>query len=125
MTTALWCVLIAGLLPYLAAGVAKVGGKNYDNNDPRGWVAKQEAFRVRANAAQQNSWEAFALFTAAVLVAHLVHGPGARVDTLAMVFIAARLVYIPLYALGWGTARSAVWTVGMVCTVWIAMTAAL
>jgi uncharacterized MAPEG superfamily protein len=124
MTIALWCVLIAGLLPYVATGVAKVGGRDYDNNNPRLWLAKQEGFRARAHAAHQNSWEAFALFTAAVLVSYVIRGPIARADTLAMVFVGARLLYLLMYLLGWSTARSLMWTVGMVAIVWIFLTAA-
>ena len=89
MTTALWCVFIAGLLPYVAALAAKVGERSFDNNNPRAWLAKQEGHRARANAAQQNSFEAFAFFAVAVIVAHIVAGPQARADQLAMVFIAA------------------------------------
>ncbi len=119
MSIALWCVLIAGLLPYVATAVTKIGGRNYDNNNPRSWLARQEGFRARAHAAHQNSWEAFALFTAAVLVSRAAHGALPRVDTLAMVFIGARLVYIPMYVAGWGALRSLVWAVGFACTVWI------
>ena len=35
MTIALWCVFIAGILPYVATIAAKAGLKNYDNNAPR------------------------------------------------------------------------------------------
>jgi uncharacterized MAPEG superfamily protein len=124
MTIALWCVLIAGLLPYLTALIAKVSGRGYDNIEPRAWLARQQGFSARANAAQQNGFEAFAFFAAAVLVAHVVRGPQAMVDVLAMVFIGARLVYVPLYLAGWATARSLVWSVGMIATVWIFVTAA-
>jgi uncharacterized MAPEG superfamily protein len=124
MSIAFWCVLIAALLPYVAALISKVGARGYDNNDPRPWLAKLQGYRARANAAQQNGFEAFAVFAVAVLVAHVSHGPQARVDTLAMVFIAARLVYLPLYLAGWGALRSLVWGVGMVATVWIFVTAA-
>ena len=124
MTTAFWCVLIAGLMPYAPALIAKIGGAGYDNNEPRTWLARQQGFRARANAAQQNGFEAFALFAAAVIVAHLAHGPATRVDQLAMVFIAARVLYLPMYLAGWGGARSLVWAVGMIATVWIFLTAA-
>ena len=119
MTVALWCVFIAGLLPYAAALTAKAGAPGFDNNEPRAWLAKQTGFRARANAAQQNSFEAFALFAVAVLVAHVTRGAVAQADTLAMVFIAARVIYLFLYLRGWGTARSLVWGVGMVVSVWI------
>ncbi len=124
MTIAFWCVFIAGLLPYIAALSSKIGARGYDNRDPRQWLAKPEGVRARANAAQQNGFEAFAFFAMAVLVAHITHGPQARVDTLAMVFVAARVVYLPVYLAAWGTVRSLVWTVGMVATVWIFLTAA-
>ncbi len=126
MTIAFWCVLIAGLLPYLAAVLAKVGGSpRFDNNEPRAWLAKQEGFRARANAAQQNGFEAFAFFAVAVLVAHVVRGPQAQVDLVAMVFIAARVAYLAFYLAGWGTLRSLVWAVGFVATLWIFLTAAV
>ena len=34
MSVALWCVLIAGLLPYVATVIAKAGAP-FDNRDPR------------------------------------------------------------------------------------------
>ena len=97
MTIALWCVLIAGLLPYTAALIAKAGGtERFDNNNPRAWLARQEGWRARANAAQANGFETFPLFAAAVIIAHMLRGPQAMVDTLAMVFIAARVAYLGL-----------------------------
>lgn len=125
MTTALWCVFIAGLLPYIAALAAKVGAADFDNNEPRAWLGKQQGYRARANSAQQNSFEAFAFFAAAVIVAHITRGQLAKVDTLAMVFIAARVLYIIVYLGGWGTIRSLVWAVGIVSTVWIFLIPAL
>jgi uncharacterized MAPEG superfamily protein len=121
MTMALWCVLIAGLLPYAAVMIAK-GGAKFDNNNPRDWLAKQEGYRRRANGAQANSFEAFPLFAVAVIVAHVLHGPQARVDTLAIVFIAARVAYLICYIADWAIPRSVAWLVGMVCAVTIFVT---
>jgi len=121
MTTALWCVLIAGLLPYVAVIIAK-GGTRFDNNNPRDWLAKQEGYRRRANGAQANSFEAFPLFAAAVIVAHVLHGPQARVDLLAMIFIAARVAYLICYLADWATVRSVAWLVGIGCAVTIFVT---
>jgi uncharacterized MAPEG superfamily protein len=118
---ALWCVLIAGLLPYVAVMIAK-GGAKFDNNNPRDWLAKQEGYRRRANGAQANSFEAFPLFAVAVIVAHVLHGPQARVDTLAIVFIAARVAYLICYIADWAIPRSVAWLVGMVCAVTIFVT---
>ena len=62
-------LLIAGLLPIVCAGIAKWRAKDYDNNQPRAWIEEQDDWRARANAAQQNSFEAFPLFAGGVLLA--------------------------------------------------------
>lgn len=117
MTIALWCVFVAGLLPYAAVGIAKIGGKGYDNASPREWLARTDGFRARANAAQLNSFEAFPFFAAAVLIAHFLYAPQNRVDMLAMIFLAARVGYIGLYVANRPTLRSLFWFVGAVCVV--------
>ena len=73
LATAYWCVLIAALLPYVWVAISKASGERYDNRDPRGWIARQANPRVhRANAAQLNSYEAFAPF---VPLADGLYGP--------------------------------------------------
>jgi uncharacterized MAPEG superfamily protein len=111
MTTAFWCVLAAGLLPYAATLAAK-SGRRFDNRDPRAWLAAQSGWRARANAAQLNSFEAFPLFAAAVLVAHVTGAPQPRVDLLALVFVAARVMYLAVYIADLALVRSLVWFVG-------------
>jgi uncharacterized MAPEG superfamily protein len=66
MSISYWCVLVAALLPYVWSYVAKSSGSGrFDNRDPRGWLARQEAPRVhRADAAQHNAFEAFGPFAA-------------------------------------------------------------
>lgn len=118
MTTALWCVLIAGLLPYLAAVTAKAGAR-FDNRNPRDWLARQEGYRKRANAAQANAFEAFPLFAVAVIVAMLLEAPQAKVDMLAIGFIVARIAYFGCYLANWATLRSLAWFAGLVCAVTI------
>lgn len=113
MTTAFWCVLVAGLLPYAATLTAKIGAGGFDNRNPRDWLANQSGFRRRANAAQQNSFEAFPLFAAAVIVAHLASAPQPRVDMLAMVFVVSRLLYIAFYVADLSTLRSLAWFGGI------------
>jgi uncharacterized MAPEG superfamily protein len=124
MTTAFWCVLVAGLLPYAATLTAKIGARGFDNRNPRDWLADQSGFRRRANAAQHNSFEAFPLFAAAVVIAHLADGPQTRVDLLAMVFVAARIGYIASYVADLSTLRSATWFVGIGSAVGIFLAAA-
>src|SRR5690242_4590605 len=97
MPIALWCVLIAGLLPYIAASIAKFRS-DFDNASPRDWLAKQEGFRRRANAAQSNGFETFPLFAVAVIVAMIIkHAPQTSVDLLAAGFVVARLAYLGFY----------------------------
>ena len=117
MNIALACVLTAGVLPIVAAVVSKWGFRGYDNRNPRAWLAGQTGFRARANAAQANSWEAFAFFAPSVLAALWAQVPQARVDALALAFIAARVLYLVLYVADRATLRSLVWTVGWGCSV--------
>ena len=118
MSIALWCVLVAALLPFVATILAKVGNaRTFDNRNPREWLARQTGAAARANAAQANSFEAFPFFAVAVIVATMLHAPQARVDLLAMIFIAARIAYIGCYVADQATLRSLVWFVGIGCTV--------
>ena len=111
------CLLVAGLLPVVCAGIAKAGLKGYDNHNPRAWLAQVTGFRARANAAQANSFEAFPFFASGVLLALHAGVDSARVDALAVAFVLARLGYIACYVADKATLRSLVWTVGMGCVV--------
>jgi uncharacterized MAPEG superfamily protein len=124
MTTALWCVLAAGVLPMVATTIAKAGGERYDNRAPREWLERQDGYRRRADYAQRNSFEAFPFFAAAVIVAHLLQAPQDRIDALAVIFIVARAGYIVSYVADWHGLRSVLWLVGWVATVAIFVTGA-
>jgi uncharacterized MAPEG superfamily protein len=117
MTLALWCVLAAGILPYLTVGIAKASGGSYNNHDPRSRASAYEGLARRAHAAHLNGFEAFPLFAAAVLVAELKGGPRGMVDGFAMAFVLARVGYIACYALDKPTLRSIVWAVGFFAAV--------
>jgi len=119
MTIAYACVLFMGLFPYVAAGIAKKGFDNYDNSMPRAWLAQQTGFRARANAAQANLFESLPLFFAAVIIASINHAPQARIDLLALGFVAARIAYLICYIANWPTTRSIVWLLGLICVVTI------
>lgn len=114
MTIALWCVLVAGLLPYVATVIAKAG-VNFDNRDPRAWLAQQQGYRRRANAASMNAFEALPLFAAAVLIAHVLRGPQHSANLLAMAFIVARGLHLACYLADLATLRSIAWGLGMLC----------
>jgi uncharacterized MAPEG superfamily protein len=111
MTLALWCVLVAGLLPVVTVGIAKALGGQYDNSDPRGRAASYEGLARRAHAAHLNGFESFPLFAVAVLVAEMKGGPRGMVDGLAMAFVMARFGYVACYLMDKPSLRSLLWAV--------------
>jgi len=117
MNIAYACVLFMGLLPYVAAGIAKKGFEGYDNSLPRQWLAKQTGFRARANAAQSNLFESLPLFFASVIIASVAHAPQGRIDLLAVGFVLARIAYLFCYIANWPTTRSFVWAIGLACVI--------
>lgn len=125
-TLAYWCVLVAALLPIVCAWIAKSGqlGKprkegGYDNHDPRAWLARQTDWRARANAAQQNSFEALPFFIGAVIIAHQLGAHQLRLDMLAFLFVFLRLIYIMAYVADMAKARSAVWALALLANIGI------
>lgn len=132
MILAFWCVLIAGVLPHACSYFAKFGpsgsdaggGRTFDNREPRAWLKEQTGPRARADAAQQNSWEAFPFFAIGVVLAVLQHVPVGTIDVLAVVFIVARLAYIGIYIAGGNASRSLVWLVGFGASVALYLVAA-
>ena len=121
MTFAHSAILVACLLPIVCAGLAKSKGfgtprrlGGFDNHNPRQWLAGLQGWQARANAAQQNSFEALPIFIAGVLIAERAQPAlQARIDLLALLFIAARVGYIAAYVADRATLRSAFWAVGL------------
>ncbi len=118
LTIAYWCVLVACVLPYVAAWIAKAGSFGpRDNLHPREWAAKQNGWRARANSAQANSFEGLPFFIGAVVIAHQLGAAQARLDMLALAYVLLRVVYIALYIRGVGGARSAVWALAFLVNI--------
>lgn len=120
MTTAFWCVLIAGLLPYVAIVFAK-GNKKYlqedGNRSPREWEARLVGRPQRAHAAHLNGFEAFPLFAAGVIIATLCKAAPSTIDTIAITFVVARIAYLFAYLADIALLRSLIWMVGVGCSV--------
>ena len=116
MTISLWCVLTAGLLPYVAIAAAKAG-PGFDNHLPRAWLATLTGWRARAYAAHLNGFEAFPLFAVAVLVAHYTGAPQGKVDTLALIFVGTRFLYLIAYLTDFAPLRSILWLISIITTV--------
>ena len=125
MTIAYWCVLVAAILPLIWAGAAKSGAENYDNASPRAFMAALDGWHLRADWAQQNSYEAFPPFAAAVIIAHVSQSAAqGTIDLLAGVFILSRILHGILYITDRSTARSLAWTVGFGCVIGLFIAAA-
>jgi uncharacterized MAPEG superfamily protein len=124
MTTAYWCVLIAAVIPMMMSTLAKAGGPGFDNHAVRSYLDKQTGWRQRANWAQQNGYEAFPAFAAAVIIAHQAGVDQGVINTLAVAFIIIRLVYGGMYLANLATLRSLVWTAGLACVIGLFIAAA-
>ena len=123
-TVAYWCVLLAVLLPLACAWLAKSKGfgkprreGGFDNAEPRAWLARQEGWQARADAAQANSFEALPFFIGAVIIAHQLGAPQTRLDILAVLFITLRVIYIAMYVAGLPKTRSAIWALAFLCNI--------
>lgn len=126
MATALWVLLIAAFLPIVCAGIGKAGGSGpYDNRNPREWFARQEGRSARANAAQANSWEALAVYAAGILAAEVGGLESASVALYALVFLAARVLYIYFYVSDRPSLRSLAWSAGFLASVALIVRGAL
>jgi uncharacterized MAPEG superfamily protein len=115
MSTALWCVLFAGLLPYFCVIVAKRAGQDsrYNNRRPREWAASLSGFRQRAYAAHQNHFEFFPFYAAAVIIADISTGGSRKVLVLSAAILVARLGYTAAYFYDRHVLRSSIWGLGM------------
>lgn len=69
---------------------------------------------ARLLRAQNNLFETLPLFAAAILIAHVAGRNGELTFWGASIYLAARILYVPLYAAGIPFIRSMVWTVGLV-----------
>jgi uncharacterized MAPEG superfamily protein len=123
-TVAYWCVLIAALLPIACAWLAKsegfrkpTGQGGYDNADPRAWLARQQGWQARANAAQANTFEALPFFIGAVIIAHQLGAPQTMLDILALLFVTLRIIYVAMYVAGMARTRSAIWALAFACNI--------
>ncbi|HSV54970.1 MAG TPA: MAPEG family protein [Burkholderiaceae bacterium] len=125
-TVAYWCVLIAAMLPFVCAWLAKSKGfgkprreGGFDNHDPRGWLARQTDWPARANAAQANTFEALPFFIGAVIIAHQLGAAQTLLDILAVLFVTLRIIYIAMYVAGLPLIRSAIWSLALFVNVGI------
>ncbi|MDQ7990083.1 MAG: MAPEG family protein [Candidatus Dactylopiibacterium sp.] len=116
-------VVIAALFPVVLAAVAKAGGAidgvRFDNRRPREILASLSGWPRRADAAQQNSWEAFAVFGIGVALALHAGVDASRVAFWGWIFIALRAAFVACYLANLPTPRSLFWVGGFGLSLWL------
>lgn len=121
MTFAYFCIFFTIFLPLFCAAYAKKkAGFSMadDNSDPRGFLAKTEGVPARANAAQQNCYETFPPFAAAVIIAHATGDAGQGIINFwAGVFVLSRLAYIYCYVADKAALRSVAFSIGLLSVI--------
>ena len=101
MQTVIACLLIAVFMPIVCSWIGgyyrhtQLG--KVDNKYPRLQAAKLEGAGHRAYAAQQNCWEALAVFAAALLALHISGVAIASAANLSLAFVVLRVIYIAAY----------------------------
>jgi uncharacterized MAPEG superfamily protein len=129
MTTPLWCLFAAVLLPFVWAGFAGKTRKQQfgvlDNHTPRYQQSKVEGRAALAHGAHMNSFEALTYFTPAVLVAHLLHANPGYSAMLAGAFIVVRVLHGMMYLADVPAARTGFFALGLACSVGLFVLAAM
>ena len=116
MDTIITTLLILCVLPLVCAWIA--GYHRYtqlgsiDNKEPRTQVLQLKGAGARANAAQANSWEALAVFSAAILALVVAGVELGDVANLTLAYAALRIAYVALYVANIDVLRSVVFLSG-------------
>ena len=100
--------------PYLLVATGRFQA-GYEMDAPRGMFDKLPDYAQRATWAHQNSWESFALYVPAALMAFVVGLPAGQVLGTVLVYLAARVGYSLFYVLNVPPLRSLCWAVSIAC----------
>jgi len=97
--------------------------ETFDNHNPRQQTLELSGLGTRVWSAQQNAWEALAMYVPSVLVAHIVGADPQQSTYAAIVFCAARVVHASCYIFNFATLRSLSYFIALGCCVrlfWLA-----
>lgn len=120
MSVLVVCALIACVLPILAKAPlawAQNQQGGYDNRHPRAQQHALTGFGARALAAHQNSFESLIIFAVALAVVIGANKQAAVMDTLAISYIVARVLYCLCYWFDLHLLRSLIWAVSYACSI--------
>ena len=121
MTIGYMCLLICMLLPIFWAGVSKYGYGDikYDNESPRDHLSSLSGKAKNAYNAEQNCYETFPAFAAAVIIAHQIGNDQFMINMLCLVFLLTRILHGYFYITNKGSLRSTVFVLGLITNIWI------
>lgn len=93
--------------------------KHFDNHHPRQQQAALKGAGARTQAAQANAWEALIVFTTVCFIAYASGLDLNRLDGVALLYLAIRVLHPVLYIANLAWLRSGVFAVGMGCCLYI------
>jgi uncharacterized MAPEG superfamily protein len=112
LTSLLWSAFVGFV--YLMTQATFANTDNQGGIDPNRDREPEFGLRAqRAGRALRNFLETYPLFVALVVVAELANRHGALTQWGAILYVVARVVYLPLYIVGGGVVRSAVWSLAL------------
>lgn len=110
-----WAAIL-GLIHIFAAGQARTKelGMKWNMSARDGEPAKPGIITGRLSRAQSNFFETFPLFAASVLIVAVTQTYSSYSCWGALLYLVARVVYIPLYVFGIAVIRTLVWLISVV-----------
>lgn len=115
----LYCIAAAAILLYVPGFVVAAYGRfqvGYDFRQPRAMLDRVPAYARRATWAHENSFEAFALFAPAALMAYVTGLDGTVATTAAILHPVARLLFQIFYIADRPGPRGAMYLTGLLCS---------
>jgi uncharacterized MAPEG superfamily protein len=115
----LYCIAISALLLYVPGFVVAAYGRlqvGYDLRQPRTMIDRVPPYARRATWAHENSFEAFALFAPAALMAYITGLDGPLATTAAVLHPIARLLFQIFYIADRPGPRGAMYVAALLCS---------
>ena len=115
----LYCIAISAVLLYVPGFVVAAYGRllvGYDLRQPRTMIDRVPPYARRATWAHENSFEAFALFAPAALMAYMTGLDGPVATTAAVLHPIARVLFQILYIADRPRPRGAMYVTASLCS---------
>ncbi|WP_273502326.1 MAPEG family protein [Paracoccus sphaerophysae] len=109
-------ILQAGQIGLAAWSMNRDGLSNW-NAGPRDSTPQFSDLTGRLRRAVDNHFEALVFFIIAVVLVQFTGSSGTLTAASAWAYLAARVLYVPAYALGWSPGRSIIFGVGFLATI--------